>query len=85
MTGSGYVFTTLNGFDGPNGVAWSQATSHIYVTNTANGMVYALWYESIAKKYSTAADSEPAGAAYDEYNDKMYVAGYGNNEVYVLT
>ena len=76
---------TITGFHQPDAVAWDQATLHIYVTNVGNGKVYVVSGESILKKDSTASDSGASGLAFDEFDDEMYVTGYDNDEVYVLS
>lgn len=81
----GAVDFTVTGFDQPDAVAWDQAYLHIYVTNVGNGKVYVVDGDSILKKESTASDSGASGLVYDDFIDKMYVTGYDNDEIYVLS
>ena len=83
--GPGGIDGTITGFDNPRGVAWDQSNLRIYVTNNGDGKVFELSVLAIVKKASTAAGSEATGLSFDAASDKMYVAGFGTNLVYVLS
>jgi DNA-binding beta-propeller fold protein YncE len=57
---------------------------HLYVTNVGNGKVSVISGLTIVKRVATTSTSYAIGAAYDEANDKVYVTGFSNGEVYVL-
>ncbi len=81
----GYLSDTISGFDHPDAVAWDQSTRTIDVTNVGNGKVYEVTnYYYLGKKLATKSDSAASGLVYDDYNDAMYVTGYGTDVVYVL-
>ena len=78
---------TITGFDGPDGVGFSQSTLDMYITNTANGDVNTVYYSSIVHTYTTSSSADPVDATYDAYNNDVYVGSFGGSEgttVYVL-
>ena len=88
VTDLGKLIGTISGFDEPWAVAWDQSKLSMYVTNSGSGKVFVVGGStglSIVKRYSTAYDSEPDGLSYDAANGKMYVTGFYDNVVYVLS
>jgi YVTN family beta-propeller protein len=77
VTGTGFHEATIKGFDGPDGMAFSQANLEVYVTNVFNGKVFVVSGESIVLRESTNATADPVSATYDEYNDNVYVSAWG--------
>lgn len=70
------------GFDLPSGMVWSQAKLGMYVTSYGDGKVWFISGESLGAGLSTAVGAYYA--AYDEFNDMIYVTNNINGKVYVL-
>jgi DNA-binding beta-propeller fold protein YncE len=82
MTGDGFVITTLTVGLSPNAIAWDQAKLVVYVADTT-GTVSTISGYSVLKTTSVGAVN-PYGIEYDAWNEKMYVASFTNDTLYVL-
>jgi YVTN family beta-propeller protein len=83
---NGAVLTTLGGFDRPSGIVWDQKSLKLYVSNIGNGKIYTINVNDVvSKKLVTAAGAQPFGITYDESTHDVFVAGFSDDELYVLT
>jgi DNA-binding beta-propeller fold protein YncE len=82
MTGDGFVITTLTVGLSPNAIGWDQAKLVVYVADTT-GTVSTISGYSVLKTTSVGAVN-PYGIEYDAWNEKMYVASFTNDTLYVL-
>lgn len=83
--GFGVVYGTITGLKTAWGVAWDQAALAVFVTGKTADKVWEISGGTVIKKISTPSGSNLEGIAYDDFNDKVYVANYGDNTVYVYS
>ncbi|MFI5417783.1 MAG: YncE family protein [Candidatus Lutacidiplasmatales archaeon] len=83
MTGTGYVLANIPVGKYPKGIAWDQAKLAVYVTNGNAGTISVISGTSVVKTIKGVATT-PYGLTYDEVNDRMYVAAFGSNVVYIV-
>lgn len=76
------VYGSVNVGSLPRGIVWDQNDLRIYVANTNSGNISEISGFAVAKTLTTGIKS-PEGLAYDEFNDKVYVASFSANKVYV--
>ena len=83
--GEGVVYGTITGLKTAWGVAWSQSDLRIFVTGKTADKVWEISGTTVTKTLHTPAGSNLEGIAYDDFNDKVYVADYGDSQVYVYS
>jgi DNA-binding beta-propeller fold protein YncE len=82
LLGNGFSVGNVSVGSLPSGIGWDQATLQVWVANTGHGALSLIQGFSVVKTIFPGVPS-PQGMAFDEYNNRMYVASYGGNSVYV--
>ncbi|MCI4319075.1 MAG: YncE family protein [Thermoplasmata archaeon] len=85
INGAGSLLATVAVGKYPDGIAFSAATLHMYVANRNSNSVWVLDGTTVVSKVHLTSPAGPAGVAYDDFNNDVYVSGYLTDKIYVLT